>query len=173
MSIFPSPETSPQSAPPAVEPVVFRPAQPQDLAGIESLLVEIMTHHGVQPPSEAGLRETIRRILEGAGATTRPDHCFLVGEQAGEVVACCALLFSLSTWSAGERCELQDVVVTGRRRGEGIGRRLIDAAAGIARARGCVYLFLTAEAENLSGHAFYRSLGLHEKAVLYFERDLR
>ncbi len=85
----------------------------------------------------------------------------------------CALVFSISTWSASPVCELQDVIVTEEYRREDVGRGLIAAAEEIARARGCSRLFLLAESWNLGAHAFYRSLGLSEKTCLYFERDLR
>jgi GNAT superfamily N-acetyltransferase len=84
----------------------------------------------------------------------------------------CALLFTISTWSASLVCELQDVIVTEHYRRESVGQGLVAAAEEIARARGCNRLFLLAESWNLGAHAFYRSLGLQEKTCLYFERDL-
>ncbi|MCZ7662421.1 MAG: GNAT family N-acetyltransferase [Thermoleophilia bacterium] len=147
-------------------PALYRKADPADIGAVLPLLVEIMTHHGVAPPPEPALRDIVDQVLRS------PDHSLLLAELDGEAVALCALLFSLSTWSAGPVCELQDVVVRHDHRGRGVGRGLLAAATEHARARGCKRLFLTAEAFNLPAHAFYRASGLQEKTVLYFEAPL-
>ena len=130
-----------------------------------------MEHHATAPPEPSRLAAIVHGIIAA------PDHCFLVAEieDAGDttqLIGMCALLFSVSTWSASPACELQDVVVTVEHRREDVGRGLIAAAEKIARARGCSRLFLLAESWNLSAHSFYRRLGMSEKTCLYFERDL-
>jgi GNAT superfamily N-acetyltransferase len=147
--------------------IVYRPATPADAAQVLSLLGEIMTFHGVTPPEPAGLSATVSTIM------TATDHLLLVAETDGRLVGMCALIFSLSTWSASPVCELQDVLVTQDHRHTDVGRGLLRSAEEMARARGCSRLFLLAEYWNLEAHAFYRELGLAEKTCLYFERDLR
>jgi GNAT superfamily N-acetyltransferase len=134
-------------------------------------LEEIMEHHAVVPPGPSRLATTVSRIIAA------PEHCFLVAEREGaegdkRLIGMCALVFSVSTWSASLVCELQDVIVTGEHRREDVGRGLVEAAIEVARERGCSRLFLLAESWNLSAHAFYRSLGLQEKTCLYFEQEL-
>jgi GNAT superfamily N-acetyltransferase len=147
--------------------VAYRQATPSDTPQILSLLEEIMTLHGVTPPDAGPLTATVTAIL------ATHDHLLLVADRQGRLIGMCALIFSLSTWSAGLVCELQDVLVTQSYRGSGVGRSLIREAEAIARARGCSRLFLSAESCNLDAHAFYRRLGLAEKTSLYYERDLR
>jgi GNAT superfamily N-acetyltransferase len=151
--------------------VAYRQATEADTPAVRALLEEIMEHHAVSPPEPSRLAATVSSIIAA------PDHCFLLAESdwaagAGKVVGMCALVFSISTWSASPVCELQDVIVREEYRREDIGRGLISEAERIARARGCSRLFLLAETWNLGAHSFYRSLGLLEKACLYFERDL-
>jgi N-acetylglutamate synthase-like GNAT family acetyltransferase len=146
--------------------IVYRPAVRSDLSQVLDLLREIMRHHDYLPPDANRLERTISDIIDS------PDHLLLVAEDKESVIGMCALIFSISTWSASPVCELQDVVVTQGRRQAAVGKGLIGAAEGIARARGCARLFLLAEYWNLEAHAFYRSLGLKEKTCLYFERDL-
>lgn len=147
--------------------IVYRPASASDTPQILSLLEEIMRHHGVGPPETVRLEATVATILDST------DHMLLVADEDGRLVGLCALIFSLSTWSASPVCELQDVLVTSGRRRQAIGRGLVAAAEEMARDRGCTRLFLLAEYWNLDAHSFYRSLGLSEKTCLYFERDLR
>ena len=147
--------------------VVYRPALLSDLPQVLGLLGEIMQHHDFTPPDAAKLKSSVSDILRS------PDHLFLLAEEDGRVIGMCALIFSVSTWSAAPVCELQDVIVTHHRRQGDIGKGLIETAEGVARDRHCARLFLLAEYWNLEAHAFYRSLGLKEKTCLYFERDLR
>jgi GNAT superfamily N-acetyltransferase len=147
--------------------ITIRPAGPADLAQVVSLLHELMHHHGVQPPDTASLTASVSAIFKAT------DHVLLMAEEEGRSLGLCALIFSISTWSASPVCELQDVLVTEDRRRADIGRGLIEHAEQMARTRGCARLFLLAEHWNLEAHAFYRSLGLSEKTCLYFERDLR
>jgi GNAT superfamily N-acetyltransferase len=157
--------------------ITYRPATQSDAPAVLSLLAEIMRHHGVTPPSASRLASVVASILEApvpaAGDRVAPAHSILVAEDRGRVVGMCALIFSLSTWSAAPVCEVQDLVVTESHRRGDVGRGLLAAAQHLARDRGCARLFLLAESWNLDAHAFYRSLGLVEKTCLYFERDLR
>jgi GNAT superfamily N-acetyltransferase len=165
--------------------IAYRQATEADAPAVLSLLEEIMEHHGVHPPTNDRLASIVSRIIAA------PDHCFLLAESVeddpalasaapaaaaeaprGGIVGMCALLFTLSTWSAAPVCELQDVVVTAAHRRGDVGRGLIATAEDIARERGCARLQLLAESWNFAGHAFYRGLGLAEKTCLYFERDL-
>jgi ribosomal protein S18 acetylase RimI-like enzyme len=147
--------------------IAYRQATPSDTPQILSLLEEIMRLHGVAPPDARPLTATVTAIL------ATDDHLLLVAQEHGRLIGMCALIFSLSTWSASLVCELQDVVVTQAYRSSGVGRDLIQSAEEIARARGCSRLFLSAESWNLDAQAFYRKLGLAEKTYLYFEQDLR
>jgi GNAT superfamily N-acetyltransferase len=145
----------------------YRRATVADLDALVGLLAEIMTHHGLRPPPDDRLADVLQ------AAMAKPSHEFVVAEDDdGLVVGSCALLFSISTWSLGPACELQDVVVTESRRGAGVGRGLLEAAETIARDRDCKRLSLTTEAWNFRAHDFYRRAGMAEKTCLYFETDL-
>lgn len=157
--------------------ITYRPATPSDAPAVMSLLAEIMRLHGVSPPDRDRLAAVVDAILDaprpGRDGHAAPDHSILVAESRGRTIGMCALVFSLSTWSAAPVCEVQDLVVAEAHRRGDVGRGLIEAAQRVARDRGCARLFLLAESWNLDAHAFYRSLGMAEKTCLYFERALR
>ncbi len=160
--------------------VTFRLANPADRAAVMTLLEEIMQLHGVPVPPEERLTSVLEAILaesaaqapSPAGTPSGRHHSILVAEQDGCLLGMCAVIFSLSTWSAAPVCEVQDLIVTRRHRRNEIGRGLIEMAERLAREHGCARLFLLTESWNLGAHAFYRSLGLTEKTCLYFERAL-
>jgi N-acetylglutamate synthase-like GNAT family acetyltransferase len=149
-----------------VSAILYREAVQEDASAIVSLLEEIMRDHGVgQPPAEQ-----LRRVVQDVFAA--PTHTFIVAEASEGLAGMCALVFSLSTWSAGLVCEVQDLIVTARHRRSQVGQGLLEAAEAHARAHGCLRLFLLAESWNLEAHEFYRRMGLAEKTCLDFERDL-
>jgi N-acetylglutamate synthase-like GNAT family acetyltransferase len=163
--------------------IVYRQATQADAPAVLALLEEIMEHHGFVAPERDRLSSTVSSIIAAS------DHCFLLAEADGpagapggqadssggaapRIVGMCALIFTISTWSAAPICELQDVIVTEVARRGSVGQGLVNEAERIARERGCARLQLLAEYWNLGAHAFYRNLGLNEKTCLYFERDL-
>ena len=181
--------------------IAYRKATQADAPGVLSLLEEIMVHHGAASPGRDRLATTVSGIIAAsdhcfliaeAGGVAGPLGAGAEGAAggpvgaaaadaaggpkvavpAGRIVGMCALVFTVSTWSAATVCELQDVIVTEGYRREDVGRGLLAAAEETARARGCSRLFLLAESWNLGAHAFYRNARMMEKTCLYFERDL-
>lgn len=73
--------------------------------------------------------------FEEAGFGPCPAWQAVVAEDGGTVVGFALWYVRFSTWT-GCRLYLEDIVVTGSRRGEGIGRRLFEAALAEARNRG-------------------------------------
>lgn len=59
------------------------------------------------------------------------------------------------------------LVVDEARRGQGIGRALVDTLEQEARARGCVVLFLTTQARRTDAQEFYRRVGLEETGTRF------
>jgi GNAT superfamily N-acetyltransferase len=145
----------------------YRRATQCDLPRVLDLLREVMEYHEIAPPRNEAHTACVAAIIASQ------DHLFLLAEEDDGVIGMCALLFSMSTWSAAPACEVQDVIVTHAHRGKGVGRGLLKAADELAVARGCTRLYLLAEYWNLDAHAFYRRVGLAEQTCLDFERDLR
>lgn len=143
-----------------------REATAADIPALLLLLRELLTLHAVPTPPGERLERVLRQALAS------PSHTFIVAEQRGTLVGMCALVFSLSTWTADNICELQDVVVSAPYRARGAGRDLLTTAFAHARQQGCARVFLASEAWNYDAHAFYRRLGFDEKACRYFERPL-
>jgi GNAT superfamily N-acetyltransferase len=128
--------------------ISIRPTQPSDLPAIAALLGELG-----YPASVDDLPSRLERLQHdghsGAYVATRdPDvvglatvHTFAVVHAATPV----ALLTSL--------------VVAESARGQGVGRRLVDAAETWAREKGCARIIVTTAEHRSGAHAFYQSLG--------------
>ena len=87
---------------------------------------------------------------------TNPAACFLVGEEAGEVLG-----YAGMHCAAGE-CYVDNVAVFPEARRQGVGRKLMEALLQAAAARGGEFLSLEVRPSNLGALALYRGLGFRE-----------
>ena len=87
---------------------------------------------------------------------TNPAACFLVGEEAGEVLG-----YAGMHCAAGE-CYVDNVAVFPEARRQGVGRKLMEALLQAAAARGGECLSLEVRPSNLEALALYRGLGFRE-----------
>lgn len=94
------------------------------------------------PWSSDAVRETLERA---AGFVLR----------AADGTLCGFVLFAV----AADECEILDIAVDPARRRAGHATRLLDAALGVAAARGAVHCFLEVRESNVSACNFYRSMG--------------
>src|SRR5262245_15356403 len=141
--------------------IVFRPARPADAAGLVGL-VEELGH----PARLAGIQARLARLLE------RGDQAVFVAEREGELLGWVHVqeFLSLASDPAGL---VTGLVVDPAARRRGLGRGLMEAAEGWARARGLATLRLRARVERTGAHAFYRRLGFElAKEQLQFRKDL-
>jgi GNAT superfamily N-acetyltransferase len=83
----------------------------------------------------------------------------LVARQDGQVAGMVSLLFTVSTALGGRVALLEDMVVSPRRRGTGLGARLLEAAIGQARQQGCQRITLLTDRANEAAQRFYARQG--------------
>jgi ribosomal protein S18 acetylase RimI-like enzyme len=121
-------------------------------------------------PSPQVLAERVRQLL-AAG-----DTAILLGGD-GQGVA--VLRFRLSIWEEGLECYLAELYVVPERRGQGLGRALMEAAMELAREEGATYMDLGTGEDDVAARALYESLGFDNRGgrpdgpVNYFyEREL-
>jgi ribosomal protein S18 acetylase RimI-like enzyme len=89
------------------------------------------------------------------------------------------LRYQPSLWSGGLEVYLAELYVTPPRRGEGLGRAVMDAAIARARERGGDYMLLGTSETDTAARALYESLGFINRErgpdgpVMYcYEREL-
>lgn len=148
--------------------VEIQPAVHGDLEALLGLLDELHAG-GDRPPRPDGerARETWERILGQEGRT------ILIAEDGGRPVgAADVTVVSNLTHRAAPWAIVENVVVAGERRRQGIGRALMNAAVARARSAGCYKVQLLSLREREEAHEFYRALGfetLAEGFRLYFD----
>ncbi len=137
-----------------MEPVTLREATRADLPAVLELYRALDRGEG-----EEGLD-----LAEGERLFARmgqyPNYHLYVAEAGGEIVGAFALLIMDNLAHAGAPSGVaEDVVVREDRRGQGIGRQMMEFAIGRCREAGCYKLALSSNLKREAAHRFYDSLG--------------
>ncbi|WP_371497918.1 GNAT family N-acetyltransferase [Kitasatospora sp. NBC_00374] len=136
--------------------MIFRTATRRDLPAVLGLLADEDTV--VDPDSI-----TVGAAYEAAFAAIDADprnELLVLDAGDGTVLGSLQLTYIPGLGRGGaERALIEAVRVRADRRGEGLGRDLLDAAVGRARARGCALVQLTSNKDRARAHRFYTSLG--------------
>jgi GNAT superfamily N-acetyltransferase len=90
-----------------------------------------------------------------AEAIASPDSAVLVAEQDGELIGLCSAYLELNSVRFGQRCWVEDLAVAPQRRSQGVGGRLLDAAADWARGRGATHIELDTGVARTDAQRFY------------------
>jgi GNAT superfamily N-acetyltransferase len=135
---------------------VIRPATPEDLPAILSLVRELAAYER-EPDAVTGTLETYRTCLfPDHGQPTAWAH---VAEADGEVVGIAVWFLTFSTWTGRNGIWLEDLYVRPEHRGSGLGRALLAELARICVERGYPRLEWTVLDWNTPALEVYRHLG--------------
>lgn len=123
-------------------------------------------------PGPERIAERIRELLAGG------DTAILLAGSGPDGLA--ILRFRLAITTPGLECYLAELYVVPARRGQGLGRALMNAAIDEARARGADYMDLGTSEDDVAARALYESLGFVNREggrpdgpiSYYYEREL-
>lgn len=135
---------------------LIRPAQPSDIADILSMVRELAEY-------ERAADEVVASEADFAAALFGPApavHALVVEQEAGGPLVGFALYFlNFSTWLGRHGIYLEDLYVRPQFRGQGHGRRLLQALARICVERGYGRLEWWVLDWNEPALGFYRGIG--------------
>lgn len=129
-----------------------RLAQPGDAAQVAALLAELG-----YPDNRT---EEVRRRL--AMWEREPAGRALVAERQGQVLGIIAVTAIPYLEREGRWGRIVALVVSSVCRGQGIGRRLVDAAEKAAGELDCITMEVTSRRSRTESHPFYRNLGYED-----------
>ncbi len=153
--------------PDAADGTVIEPADSRDLPTLTALLGELFAReHDFVPDSEKQAR-ALRLIL----AHREKGRLFVV-RAGGKVVGMANALFTISTAEGGPVVLLEDVILSARYRGQGLGRRLVEHVMDWARGQGFLRVTLLTDGDNHSAQRFYTRLGFAPSEMLVLRRRL-
>jgi GNAT superfamily N-acetyltransferase len=133
--------------------VTVRLAKPEDWPAVAGLLVEL--GRGVA----AGTADDATHQLQFAGHIRQIEHVTLVAEGDGEVLGVVDMEYHQRLGDHRPQARVNDLVVTERARGRGVGAVLLSRAEELARKRGCFRMALVTAAWREQTIAFYERQG--------------
>jgi ribosomal protein S18 acetylase RimI-like enzyme len=149
-----------------------RRAELADAEAVGRLMHDFNAEFDEPTPGPARLAERIRELLAGG------DTAILLAGSGPDGLA--ILRFRLAITTPGLECYLAELYVVPARRGQGLGRALMNAAIDEARARGADYMDLGTSEDDVAARALYESLGFVNREggrpdgpiSYYYEREL-
>jgi GNAT superfamily N-acetyltransferase len=136
-----------------VSEVTVRLAAPGDWGAVAGLLVEL--GRGVAE----GTADDPTHQLQFAGHIRRIDDVTLVAEVDGDVLGVIDMEYHQRLGDHRPQARVNDLIVTERDRGLGVGHALVSRAEELARRRGCFRMALVTAAWRTETIAFYERQG--------------
>jgi GNAT superfamily N-acetyltransferase len=91
----------------------------------------------------------------------------LAAQQGSDLVGFAHCILHRGTWSLGDLCYLEDLFVASGMRGQGVGRKLIEAVYAKADAASCERVYWLTHENNLTARALYDKIGKLSGFVQY------
>jgi GNAT superfamily N-acetyltransferase len=143
--------------------LVFRPATAADVADIVALIVD----------DQLGAERDIASVPVGEeyvaafrAIDADPNQLLIVAVAGQEVVGTAQLTFLPGLARRGAwRMQIEAVRVAASRRGQGLGREMLQWCIQVARDRGCALVQLTSDARRTDAQRFYGSLGFVDSHI--------
>jgi ribosomal protein S18 acetylase RimI-like enzyme len=149
-----------------------RHAQEADVETIGRMLHDFNSEYEEETPGPQVIAERVRELL-----AIGELYALLAGD--GEPDGLAVLRFRPSLWTKGLECYLAELYVVPDRRGQGIGRGLMDAVIEFAREHGADYMELNTSEDDVAARKLYESLGFTNRErkpdgplMYYYEREL-
>ncbi len=145
--------------------MIIRKAKPQDLEGIKSLLLQVLTvHHNGRPDIFKGncRKYTDEQILEIISSDKTP--VLIAADEDGSVMGYAFCIFQQhidsNILTDIKTLYIDDLCVDENIRGEHIGSALYNAVLDFARENGCYNVTLNVWSCNEGAMKFYEKMGL-------------
>jgi ribosomal protein S18 acetylase RimI-like enzyme len=149
----------------------IRQAEVEDAPDIARLLHDFNTEYGEPTPGTEGLTRLLVPLLGQEEISV-----LLAGEEPEGLAL---LRFRPAIWTGGLEAHLQELYVVPSRRGQGIGRALLEAAIELSRAYGAVGLDLNTGETDTAARGLYESMGFTNREggpggppMLFYEREI-
>lgn len=97
-----------------------------------------------------------------------PDYKIYVAEDENVIVGTFALAIMDNIAHLGSPSGLvEDVVVSAKMQGKGIGKKMMETAMDLCRSKGCYKLALSSKLKRVNAHRFYESIGFEKHGYSY------
>ncbi len=148
-----------------------RRAELADADAVGRLLHDFNTEYDDITPGPDALAERVRELIASG------ETIVLLTGSGPEGLA--VLRFRPALWTSGLECYLAELYVVPDRRGQGLGRALMETALAVAREQGADSMDLGTSDDDVAARALYESLGFSNREGkpdgplnYFYEREL-
>lgn len=139
-------------------PIGYRMAAPRDFEAVFRLLGQLWP---TLPLDRTRIRAVYERCLES------DNDCLLVADDDGDVVGFGGMTVKNSFWQQSYVGYITTLVVDESRRGQGIGKAIVEAFSERAKLAGCRRIELDSGFHREEAHRAYEHLGFGKRAYLF------
>ena len=132
-----------------------RRADVADAETIAQLLHDFNTEFEDPTPGPQALADRVRQLLAAGQITV-----LLAGAEPHGLAV---LRFRPAIWTEGLDCYLEELYVVPERRGQGLGRALMEAAIELARREGATHMDLGTSEDDVAARALYERMGFSNR----------
>lgn len=134
--------------------VTIRPLTPADKESWRDLWKAYLAFYKTEKPDEVYQTTWSRLMTEG-----EDPHGFCAVDGSGRLVGIVHYIFHRSCWLIGSTCYLQDLYADPSVRGQGVGRKLIEAVYGAADDAGADAVYWLTQDFNTTARQLYDRIG--------------
>ena len=142
--------------------ITIRPLAHEDEAAWRRLWTDYLTFYKSTVP-EAVYVSTFARLLGDAPE----DFSAFVADQDGQLVGLVHYLFHRHCWRVENVCYLQDLYAAPEVRGQGVGRKLIEAVYAAADAAGAPSVYWLTQDDNQTAQQLYDRIAKKTNFIKY------
>ena len=144
-----------------------RLASPSDAEAIGRLLHDFNLEFDQPTPQPGALAARVRQLMNGG------DTSVLLTEHSDGLVV---LRYRQAIWTEALECWLAELYVEPRRRGQGLGRTLVEAALADAQQRGADRIEVATSEDDVAARTLYEKFGFSKgegpDTTYFYERGL-
>lgn len=145
----------------------LREATIDDIPELCELLIYLFEQEEEFKPNAKIQSEGLRKIISNPDAGV-----VIVAIDSSKVIAMVNLLYSISTALGSRVAILEDMVVSPKVRGKGVGSKLMSYSLELAKNVGCKRITLLTDGDNDGAHRFYQQHGFVRSSMVAFRKSI-
>ena len=145
----------------------LRKATIEDIPDLCKLLNYLFEQEEEFKPNTETQSEGLRRIISQSDVGV-----IVIATDSDKIIGMVNLLYTVSTALGGRVAILEDMVVSPKARGKGVGSKLMSYCLEFAKQKSCMRITLLTDYDNDGAHRFYQQHGFIRSSMVAFRKSI-